>query len=119
MRKYTLEYGESPQMITSLLSSLPSVGGHEVSVGTAQFTKGMQTSGSPDGITIHEKHHKVVFILEGAADIEANGDQFEATVGDMLVVPAGEPHSGTVTKDMKLVFFLYGDDDLPSLERQV
>ncbi len=118
MKKYALEYGETPQMIFSLLQSLPAIDGTELSVGTAQFSKGMQTSASPDGITIHEKHHKVVFILEGNVDIVADGQTHRAQAGEMLVVPAGEPHSGTVTEDMKLLFVLYGDDEIPSFERK-
>lgn len=117
MKKYALEYGATPQMMFSLLESLPAIDGAELGVGTAQFAKGMQTSASPDGITIHEKHHKVVFILEGKVDIVADGQQFRAESGDMLVVPAGEPHSGTVTENMKLLFILYGDDEVPSFER--
>ena len=94
MKKYALKFGETPQIMFALLQTLPPIDGAELSVGTASFAQGMQTSAALDGMTVHKNHHKLVFILEGNIDIVADGQLHQVAAGDMLMVPAGEPVCG-------------------------
>jgi mannose-6-phosphate isomerase-like protein (cupin superfamily) len=47
--------------------------------------------GSPRGLHSH-KWEQLFYILAGTMSIEVDGQQFDATPGDLVVFPAGMPH---------------------------
>ncbi len=98
------------QLLYSIIGDLPALSGSQVHVGTAVFPAGVQTSASPDGITVHEAHHKLVFMLEGTVEATVGDEKIITTAGDMVIVPAGEPHSGYTKSETRLIFILYGDE---------
>lgn len=89
----------------------------------------------PDGTFvpphIHPGQDEYLYILEGRLDFWLNGEDIQATAGDLVRLPRGEPHgifnrSGTVAKSLfwvaptgKLYDLFWGIHNLPEQKPEI
>ncbi len=71
----------------------------------------------PGGTTVRHYHavsEEIYFILEGAAELEIDGDTRVVRSGDAALIPAGARHALVATTDLRLLCCCsppYSDDD--------
>lgn len=57
------------------------------------------SSASPLGDVYRQAHDEWVMLLEGAADLDVDGDHVSLAAGDWVLLPAGVPHRVLRTTD--------------------
>jgi quercetin dioxygenase-like cupin family protein len=67
------------------------------------------------GLTEHvSPYDALVCVLDGEAEIRISGDPFRVRAGEMLLMPAGEPHSLRAVKRFKMLLVMIRDlPDVP------
>jgi quercetin dioxygenase-like cupin family protein len=83
-----LEHGRHGQLKQVLLSGGRLPGVTQIATATLEAGLGVETHSHP---TMWE----IFYVLEGAAEYFVGTDRYTATTGDLVVVPAGVPHSVT------------------------
>ena len=48
----------------------------------------------------------IVYVLEGDVEITVSGDKIEAEAGDMVLMPANEPHALKATSKFKMLLIM-------------
>ncbi len=48
----------------------------------------------------------IVYVLEGNVEITVSGDKIEAEAGDMVLMPANEPHALKATSKFKMLLIM-------------
>jgi len=60
-----------------------------------------------EGASIHEQD-EISLILSGRLEIECNERTTTLEAGDVVVIPAGEPHASRSLEDARIYFALFG-----------
>jgi len=102
-----LTYAEHPSQVLQLLDLPPEkVAG--LRVGTARLAKGERVP--PEGESVHAQD-EVSILLKGTATLDAGGVTREVGPGEVVYIPAGEPHSSEAKEDCEIFWVLFGGSD--------
>ena len=105
MRVIKLDYPDAPD-VTRELTRVAGKKGALLQVGTALLRQGHRI---PEvGDSSHEGI-EVSVVLDGVLDVLCGGEMHRLTAGNLVVVPAGEPHHTMVLEEAHLVYVFLND----------
>jgi len=82
-------------------------------VGTVEFAAGYRHP--QDGMSVHSQD-EISLILSGRLVVEHPSGNAELGAGDVVFIPAGEPHASRALEQSRVYFVLFGlaEDNLPA-----